>query len=90
MRDFHLRFAINSFAELREHGWYDNENFTPFDLLEDDPAEIPDEPGAYVLGTADGTVLTYPWGVSRVLHRQGGEPATACRAALRTHDWLQG
>ena len=68
MRDFHLRFAVKDLAELRDHGWYDNENGTLFDLFEDDPDQIPNKPGAYVLGTADGTVLVYPWGVSPVYY----------------------
>ena len=68
MRDFHLRFVLKDLTELRGHGWYDNESWTPFDLFEDDTDQIPNEPGAYVLGTADGTVLTYPWGVSPVYY----------------------
>lgn len=39
------------------------------DLIASDPeADIPDKPGAYVIGTGDGTTLTYPWGTSPVFY----------------------
>ena len=51
MKDFHLRF-------------YENRWFTDLtDLLQNDIDElVPETPGAYVLGSSDGTKFVYPWG----------------------------
>ena len=72
MRDFHLRFCIKDMAKLfgkRRPVWFDtNDSVSTFDLLEDEESDIPDEPGAYILGTADGTMITYPWGVSPIYY----------------------
>ena len=72
MRDFHLRFACNTIADLglgpEASGWFDNDDYTLFDLLTGEISDVPDEPGAYVLGTADGTMLIYPWGTSPVYY----------------------
>ena len=72
MRDFHLRFCIKDMAKLfgkRRPVWFDtNDSESTFDLLEDEKSDIPDEPGAYILGTADGTMITYPWGVSPIYY----------------------
>ena len=59
MKDFHLRFCLD------KRGWY-----TGFlDLLEEGSVEdSPTVGGAYVLGTADGTMLTYPWGESPIFY----------------------
>ncbi|MCK5813052.1 MAG: GIY-YIG nuclease family protein [Cocleimonas sp.] len=56
MRDFHLRF----------YKWFDG-----FINLMDDEEDIdciPNKSGAYVIGTSDGTMLTYPWGSSPVFY----------------------
>ncbi|MDE0004962.1 MAG: hypothetical protein OXQ29_19905 [Rhodospirillaceae bacterium] len=53
MRDFHLAF---------ERRWPDG---GPVALAEH---AAPDEPGACVIGTADGTMLTYPWATSPVFY----------------------
>ena len=58
MKDFHLRFCVNS------RGWYTH----LFDLMGDEIDSIPDTGGAYVLGTSDGTMLTYPWGSSPIFY----------------------
>ena len=70
MKDFHLRFALNAIAKLYEieSGWYDNADYAIFHVLGGDADEIPKEPGAYVLGTADGTMLVYPWGLSPIYY----------------------
>ena len=72
MRDFHLRFALNTTANLGlgpdASGWFDNDGYAMLDLATGEVSEVPDEPGAYVLGTADGTVLVYPWGSSPVYY----------------------
>ena len=49
-------------------GWFDNDDYTLFDLLTGEISDVPDEPGAYVLGTVDGTMLIYPWGTSPVFY----------------------
>lgn len=79
MRDFHLRFALSTIADLglgRDgSGWFDNDDYAMPNLAAD-PDDLdallnpvpPDEPGAYVLGTADGTMLVYPWGLSPVYY----------------------
>ena len=73
MRDYHLRFAVMTdwlleYAE-HEHGvWYQNPNYSMFDLLEGDAGELPRAPSAYVIGTADNTSLTYPWGTSPIYY----------------------
>lgn len=57
MKDFHLRFYNNR--------WFDR----IADLLSIEVSEIvPSTPGAYVLGTSDGTKLVYPWGNSPVFY----------------------
>lgn len=72
MRDFHLRFALQTIANLGlgpdASGWFDNDDYAIVDLATGDMSEVPDEPGAYVLGTADGTMLVYPWGSSPVYY----------------------
>jgi hypothetical protein len=58
MRDFHLRFYI-------ENRWFDG----LIDLMVDDEIEfLPEKSGAYVIGTSDGTMLTYPWGSSPIFY----------------------
>lgn len=59
MRDFHLRFYI-------EKRWYDGLE----ELINDSDTIdcIPSKPGAYVLGSSDGTMLTYPWGSSPIYY----------------------
>ena len=72
MRDFHLRFALKTIADLglgpEASGWFDNDDYAILDLSTGEMSEVPDEPGAYVLGTADGTMLVYPWGLSPVYY----------------------
>lgn len=60
MKDFHLRFCLGT------QGWYTY----LFDLLADDYEDDPptNSGGAYVLGTSDGTMLTYPWGSSSIFY----------------------
>ena len=58
MKDFHLRFCVSG------RGWYTR----LFDLLQDGVDTVPNTGGAYVLGTSDGTMLTYPWGSSPVFY----------------------
>ena len=59
MKDFHLRFCVGS------RGWYTR----LFDLLSKEGVDgVPGTGGAYVLGTSDGTMLTYPWGSSPVFY----------------------
>ena len=59
MKDFHLRFCI------AECGWFTG-------MIEDligiaDP-EIPKTAGAYILGTSNNVMLTYPWGSSPIFY----------------------
>lgn len=72
MRDFHLRFALTTIANLGlgrdATGWFDNDDYAMFDLTNGEVSDLPNEPGAYVLGTADGTMLVYPWGLSPVYY----------------------
>lgn len=72
MRDFHLRFALNTIADLglgvEASGWFDNDEYAIVDLAKGEVSDLPEEPGAYVLGTADGTMLVYPWGKSPVYY----------------------
>lgn len=81
MRDFHLRFCLEGMKSLfgksrkaklfgeSPSGWFDtNDSMDTFDLLEDEKSLIPDEPGAYVLGTGDGTMIAYPWGTSPIYY----------------------
>lgn len=84
MRDFHLRFALNAVADLYENAkrWYDNDDYAVFDLVRGEAADVPDEPGAYVLGTADNTMLVYPWGLSPVYYIG---KAKSLRARLSSH-----
>ena len=78
MRDFHLRFCVSESGQ----GWYTD----LFDLLhkkEPSPIEaVPSTGGAYVLGTSDGTMLTYPWGTSPIFYIG---KATNLRRRLETH-----
>jgi len=60
MKDFHLRFCVGEGGR----GWYTR----LFDLLCDGTDAVPTTGGAYVLGTSDGTMLTYPWGSSPVFY----------------------
>ena len=87
MKDFHLRFGVN------RHGWPERD---VFDLLGHDALEERLEPstnGAYVLGTADGTMLVYPWGSSPVFYIGSsenllvrvGEHASHIREAIQDH-----
>ena len=59
MRDFHLRFCVDT------KGWNTSELI--IDLLEWDENVLPETGGAYVLGTSD-TMLTYPWGTSPIFY----------------------
>lgn len=71
MRDFHLRFALDSMRAMlakKHDGWYHNPGYEMFNLLEHEPSFLPQKRGAYVLGTADNTLLTYPWGMSPVYY----------------------
>lgn len=73
MRDFHLRFCWD------EKGWFDH----LFNLLEEDSIyEAPESGGAYILGTSDGTMLTYPWGSSPIYYIG---KADDLRERIRTH-----
>ena len=63
MKDFHLRFCVEG------RGW----PTAMFDLLEDGIDDVPSTGGAYVLGTSDGTMLTYPWGSSPVFYIGKGD-----------------
>ena len=57
MKSFHLAF--------HESAWPD----TPvIDLINADEADLPTDAGAYVLGTADGTMLVYPWATSPIFY----------------------
>lgn len=85
MRDFHLRFC----QETR--GWPTHE----FDLMVDSAErEVTSSGGAYVLGTSDGTMLTYRWGNSPVyciakaenLHHRLMEHRRYIIAAKADHD----
>ena len=60
MKDFHLRFCVNT------RGWYTR----LFNLLDDEDAvdAVAGTGGAYVIGTSDGTMLTYPWGSSPIFY----------------------
>lgn len=88
MRDFHLRFALNAIADIHntnESGWYDNEDWAVFDLVNGEIEDVPNEPGGYVLGTADGTALVYPWGTSPVFYIGKAETSTGLRGRLQEH-----
>lgn len=76
-----MRFALSAIADLRksENGWYDH---AIFDLLGGDADDIPKEAGAYVLGTADGTMLVYPWGTSPIYYIGKAEESTTLRLRL--------
>ena len=91
LKDFHLRFARNDIANLHaqsdadaiaESGWYDNSDYAMFDLVGGKIDDVPDEPGAYVFGTADNTMLVYPWGLSPIYYI--GQ-AQSLRARLSDH-----
>ena len=75
MKDFHLRFCLNA-----RDKWYTE----LFDLLADDFEDYPptSSGGAYVLGTSDGTMLTYPWGSSPIFYIG---KAIDLHKRLRTH-----
>ncbi len=61
MRDFHLRFFIDQrWPDGLELSLSEKENF--------DFSKIPQNGGAYVLGTSDGTMFQYPWGSSPVFY----------------------
>ena len=81
MKDFHLRFCVENMERLfgesqyarlfgkSHNGWFDTNNgYNTFNLLEDEASDIPGKSGAYVLGTRDGTMITYPWGVSPIYY----------------------
>lgn len=73
VRDFHLRFAADDWVleytgEHEQGVWYHNPDYAMFDLLEGDESDLPVAPGAYVVGTADNTLLTYPWGTSPIYY----------------------
>ena len=69
MDSFHLRFCLDRVANLTgKSGWYDNADYSIFNLFSDDPSDIPAKPGVYVFGIADGTMLVYPWGTSPVFY----------------------
>lgn len=71
MKLFHLAF--------HETEWPD----TPvIDLLAAEDADLPTEPGAYVLGTAGETMLVYPWGTSPIYYIGKAEDL---RERLSTH-----
>ena len=72
MKDFHLRFCLDA------RGWYDD----LLDLIDDGTDSVPDTGGAYVLGTSDGTMLTYPWGSSPIFYIG---KANNLRRRLRDH-----
>ena len=74
MKDFHLRFALPAVAD-----------HAIFDLLDGDADDIPEETGAYVLGTADGTMLVYPWGTSPIYYIGKTEKSTGLRKRLMKH-----
>ena len=86
MKDFHLRFCINDMAKLfnkRRPVWFDtNDSLNTFNLLEDEESDIPDEPGAYILGTANDTMLVYPWGTSPIYYIG---MASSIRTRLSSH-----
>ncbi|MDE0450787.1 MAG: hypothetical protein OXI90_03345 [Gammaproteobacteria bacterium] len=77
MKLFHLAF--------HEKEWPD----TPvINLLAAKDADLPTEPGAYVLGTAGETMLVYPWGTSPVYYIGKAEDL---RERLSTHrTYIQG
>lgn len=65
MKDFHVRMFKNNNGETL---WF---NGFIEDLLKTDPEDIPGIPstgGTYILGTTDGTMLTYPWGTSPIFY----------------------
>lgn len=86
MRDFHLRFCFEDIENLfgkKRGGWFDTKDgLETFNLLEDKVLDIPDESGAYVLGTADGTMLVYPWGTSPIYYIG---MASSIRTRLSSH-----
>ncbi len=55
MKPFHLSFSED---------WPDS----PIVNLMDSVTDIPDAPGAYVLGTANETMLVYPWATSPIYY----------------------
>lgn len=86
VRDFHLRFALSAIADLSgQSGWYDNEDYAIFNLVNGEIGDVPDEPGGYVLGTADCTMLVYPWGTSPVYYIGKAEKSTGLRGRLQEH-----
>ncbi len=91
MKDFHLRFAWEALKNIRAttlnldantYGWYDNDDYAMFDLVGGENADVPNEPGAYVLGAADNTMLVYPWGLSPIYYIG---KAQSLRARLAGH-----
>jgi hypothetical protein len=56
MKPFHLRFC------RRQHDGIIS------DILSDPILTIPDTAGIFLLGTADGTNLIYPWGTSPIFY----------------------
>ena len=93
MKDFHLRFALNAIAkrygaENVSEAWYNNPDFAIFDFVNGDADDIPKEAGAYVLGTADGTMLVYPWGTSPIYYIGKAEESTTLRSRLLEHQQI--
>lgn len=84
MKDFHLRFPTTDLGNAghENDGWYDNEDYAIFDLINGNIEDVPDIGGGYVLGTADGTMLVYPWGTSPIFYIG---KATGLRRRLQDH-----
>ncbi|MBN1482192.1 hypothetical protein EH223_08040 [candidate division KSB1 bacterium] len=86
MKSFHLRFC------KRQHSGF------IADISSDPILSIPDTGGAFVLGTADGTSLIYPWGTSPVfyigetanLYKRFEQYRESLRAAQKDHEKFWG
>ena len=79
MRDFHLRFHLaqpNSQGKKQEDECktvkrYDGDLLKNIERLTQEELKnkkIPKNAGAYVLGSSDGTMFVYPWGLSPIFY----------------------
>ena len=82
MKPFHLRFCRRTHDGIIS------------DILSDPILTIPDAKGVFVLGTADGTNLIYPWGTSPIfyigiaenLYNRSGQYRDSIQAAQKDHE----
>lgn len=82
MIDISNLHANNTQSTVDANGWYDNDDYAMVDLVGGKIDDVPNEPGAYVLGTADNTMLVYPWGLSPIYYIG---KAQSLRARLASH-----